>query len=187
MQTHMNGKQKKEIAYDCQPPKAGPEIFIQRLKGGQKFTFTILSITLFGVWVHWDGKRSFPHYHPAEQCQGCMDRRQKRWKGFLHCFNYEIGQEVFLELTPFSATSLRNQLAGSDNLRGNRIQVSRTKGDNGRLVVQVLTAIQNPEALPPEKDPKASILKLWGMEPDEGDGLDPQDKPENDPNPRFRT
>jgi len=145
------------------PPREGPEIYILRLKANQHYSFTIFSDHVWGINVHWNGKKSEPHFTDEGRCPGCQAKRTKRWKGYLHCFSAKMGQEVFLELTPASAQSLLSQLGDRGSLRGNRIQVKRTKGDNGRLLISVLTACPEPNALPKEKDPQESLLKLWGL------------------------
>lgn len=148
------------------PPREGPEIYILRLKANQHYSFTIFSEHVWGINVHWNGQKSEPHFKEDNRCPGCIARRPKRWKGYLHCFAHELGQEVFLELTPHSAHSLEGQLGAGTSYRGNRIAVKRGKGDNGRLTITLLTASPNPTALPLGKDPQASILALWGFSAD---------------------
>lgn len=145
------------------PPKEGPEIYILRLKGSEGFTFTVYSDAIFGIWVHWSGDRSAPHYTDAKRCPGCGRDEPKRWKGFLHCYCIEKKQEVFLELTPASANSLTDQLAVGELLRGQGLFVKRTKGDNGRLLIRVLNAHPDPKSLPQALDPQVSIMSLWGI------------------------
>lgn len=156
------------------PPKPGPECFIMRLKGQEFYTYTILSESLYGLNIHYGrtSLRSSPHFTDKERCEGCKADVPMRWKGYLHCICHEKGQEVFLELTPASAQSLLVQLPGG-NLRGNRIQVKRTKGDNGRLIISVLTACQTPECLPKSKNVEQSLLRLWGFSQD---GTEPKTK-----------
>ena len=51
-------------------------------------------------------------------------------------------------------------------MRGMRLTVSRSKGDNGRLTVQV-DPYQVPggtDQMPPEKSPLPSLEKLWGID-----------------------
>jgi len=153
------------------PPKPGPALFFQRMKGSECHTFTIYSKTLFGLNVHFVHGRSTPHYRNEKKCPGCRAQNSKRWKGFLHCFNVNLGQEVFLELTPHSAKSLLSQLGKGASLRGNRIQVKRTPGDNGRLLISILTAAPNVEQLPDPKDPLESLLRFWGMDRLDPDGI----------------
>jgi len=145
------------------PPKSGPEIYILRLKGRERFSFTVFSETMFGIWVHWSHDRSSPHFTDAKRCPGCQRQEPKRWKGFLHCFCIEKKQEVFLELTPASAGSLLDQLATGELLRGQGIVVERTKGDNGRVLVRVCNTHPEPSKLPPALDPQTSLLALWGI------------------------
>lgn len=145
------------------PPRPGPELFILRLKGNDMHTFTIYSKAIWGINVHFVGNRSQPHFKNPDRCPGCKAKNVKRWKGFLHCFDHNMGQEVFLELTPKSALSLLGQLGSKGPLRGNRIQVKRTGKDNGRLLISVLTACGAIDQLPEGKDPLDSLLRLWGL------------------------
>lgn len=152
------------LAIDHNPPKEGPEIFILRLRGSERFSFTCLS-ELWGVWVHWSGQKSAPHYSDTKRCPGCRTQDPMRWKGFVHAFCVEKRQEVFLELTPASAHALNAQLATGELLRGQGIVVQRTKGDNGRLLVRVHSKCPDPDKLPPAKDPQESLMRLWGIQP----------------------
>jgi hypothetical protein len=146
-------------------PASGPEMFIQRLKANQSFTYTIFSKDLTKINVHWAGNKSAPHYKQEDRCPGCISRQPKRFKAYLHCFCHEMGQEVFLELTAHSAKSLETQLGKGTVMRGNRIQVKRGKTDNGRLTITLLTAVQDASILGSEKDPIASLMALWGVVP----------------------
>jgi len=151
------------VAFDDEIPREGPEIFVLRIKGGRMYTFSIWGTQIRGVWAHWTGLRSEPHYNDESECPGCKALKPKRWKGYLHCYCYEMRQEVFLELTPNSASALKQQLASGMSMRGSRVQIRRTKADNGRLEVAFLARVETVDAIPPEKDPRPSILKLWGV------------------------
>lgn len=158
------------VGFDNRIPKSGPEIFILRLKANSNHTMTVLGDEIVGIWVHWTGKKSEPHYEPSEECRACLQKRPKRWKGFLHCFDHVLGQEVFLELTPASASNLAKQLPKTGALRANRFSIRRGAGDSARMQIQLLTVAQQPEALPPQRDPRPSILKLWGIDDTEKEG-----------------
>lgn len=158
------------IAFDSEIPREGPEVFILRLKANQLFSFTLLSDKHTGVWAHWQGKKSGPHFKEEDRCPGCISRQPKRWKAYVHAFCHELGQEVFVELTPHSAQSLENQIGKGVNYRGNRFQAKRGKADNGRLTITMLQAISSPAALPPAKDPMPSIMALWGIFADKKTG-----------------
>lgn len=167
MKEYLNGH--GEFAFDDNVPRPGPDIFIKRLKGQESLTCTILGAKVHGVWCHWNPKSdsSEPHYLSEDECPGCKARRPKRWKGYVHCFAHNMGQEIFLELTPHSAQSLQSQIGPVETMRANRLRIERGKGDNGKLSVTVLTAERNADALPREKSPQPSILKLWGFDVDE--------------------
>jgi hypothetical protein len=166
---HVKHKKKEGVAFDDEIPSVGPEIFILRMKGQKALTFTIWGSCIRGIWVHWAGDKSIPHFRDVEQCYGCTKQHPKRWKGYVHCYCSEMRQEVFLELTPASARSLRDQLSHRGSLRGAVIQVKRTTADNGRLYISTLTPQSNTDAFPPEKDPRPSILKLWGVDDADAD------------------
>jgi len=156
-------KKKQGVAFDDEIPTVGPEIYILRMKGQRSLTFTVWAGRPRGIWIHWAGNRSIPHFRDDEQCPGCAKRQEKRWKGFLHCYCHEMRQEVFLELTPASARSLADQLSNQVGMRGARIQVKRTTSDNGRLYISTMTPVTDLSLLPKEKDPRPSILRLWGV------------------------
>jgi hypothetical protein len=178
-----NGTQTKRqgVAFDDSIPDDGPELFMLRMKGNKCLTFTIWGTKVRGVWYHWHGGSSEPHYHDPEVCPGCKANQGKKWKGYIHCYCSEMRQEVFLELTRNCAKSLCQQLQGVAALRGAVIQVKRTASDSGRLYVSILNPCAKPELLPPEKDPRLSILRLWGLSEEE---IDRWLNPQNDPDAR---
>lgn len=176
MSTSTNGQALSSIAFDDTIPKRGPELFIKRLAAGEVKHYTAWGTRIRGIWIHWNGStgKSEPHYE--ENCKACSLGMSKRWKGFLHCYCTEDKAEQFLEFTPGSAEALLAQLADPSDLRGAIFKARRTQARNGRLQISMLAPIQDPRFLPKEKDPRRSILKLWGV-PDsllpplaEGDG-----------------
>lgn len=163
----VNAFRKSGIAFDDEIPRDGPELFVLRMKGNLVYHFIIWGCKIRGIWYHWRLNHSEPHFQDDENCPGCKARQPKKWKGFVHCYCVELKQEVFLELTPASSASLVAQFAPGASLRGCRIQVKRTGANNGRLYTSVLTPITETSSLPAEKDPRPSILKLWGLDPDD--------------------
>lgn len=166
-----------EIEFDDAIPKPGPDVYIKRLKGKEELHCMILADRVKGVWYHWLNGRSAPHYRDPSVCDGCVKKKQKKWKGYLHCFCVEMKQEIFLELTPTAAASLCHQLACAHGFRGFQIRVVRTKGDNGRLLIFQTGVRQDAARLPEEKNPMASIVKLWEIAEEKaypwvGDGKD---------------
>lgn len=168
--SELNGtttRKKNGVAFDDDIPDDGPELYMLRMKGSKCLTFTVWGSKVRGVWYHWNKGHSEPHYQDEKQCPGCVARQGKKWKGFLHVYCSEMRQEVFLELTRACAKSLVEQLGRAPSIRGAVIQVKRTGADNGRLYVTILNPCKSPELLPPEKDPRPSILKLWGLTEEE--------------------
>lgn len=147
-----------------QPPRGGPEMWILRLKAKQSRTLAILSVSLWGTWTHWNGQCSEPCFVEKKACSGCKRGLPKRWKGYLHCWDYHEKREVFLELTPMAADAVLVQCGEGAPLRRNRIQMARGDGDNTRLKVTILSAVPLDVLLPEPKDPKKTLEKLWGID-----------------------
>ena len=185
MNPRLNGVHKRQVAFDDSIPMPGPDIFIKRLEADELLTCCILGDEIKGIWVHWAGKKSAPHYEPAAECPGCIAQQAKRWKGFLHVGDSHASKELFLELTPTSARALIEAVGGSENLRATRVNVKRTKGKNGRINITVLGPAKDHDNLPPARDPRNSILKLWGVSPEDPDGWLVEDEPGED-GPAFR-
>lgn len=171
MQPSLNGQRHmSEIHFDNNPPAPGPALFIKRLKGGEDIVVCVLANEIKGIWAHWSGKKSEPHFFDSAHCPGCQAQRPKRWKGYLHVYDYAGNKELILEVTPASAVQINRLCACSSKLRGERIRLQRSKGDNGRLTVSVLAVEPKIDALPKEKDPRPSILKLWGISQEDPEG-----------------
>lgn len=150
-------------AFDDNIPKQGPEIFIKRLKGGEQFHITIYGSKIRGMWVHYNAASNRSEAHYEEGCQACTKGIPKRWKGFLHGYISQSKQEVFLELTPSSASAVMAQLDFASQLRGTVLHVKRSPAANGRIAVQVHSRVPDEKILLREKDPRRSIMKLWGI------------------------
>jgi hypothetical protein len=146
------------------PPPNGPELLIIRLRAGKKLTCVILSHALWGVWTHWNGSRSEPCFSEKSHCNGCKRGLPKRWKGYLHVWDFERRRQVFVELTPTAAESINNQVGLGSVLRGYRVSLERMKGDQSRLIVHVHPMHPDVESLPSAKDPDATLRKLWGVD-----------------------
>lgn len=173
-------------AFDDRIPKRGPDLFIKRMAAGEAKTFTIWGTRIRGMWVHWNPGTSKSEPHFDDQCAACKLGHAKRWKGFLHSYCSEDRQECFLEVTPTSADAIMAQIDDPSLLRGCVIRVVRSAAGNGRLKVQMLTPVGDSIRLPKEKDPRRSILKLWGIADDVADGWLGVEEGENAPEEEER-
>jgi len=176
---HSTPKRKMTVAFDDEIPDDGPELFMLRIKGQQKFTMNVFGSKIRGIFYHWNGRGSEPHFEPSTQCPGCKAAQNKKWKGYLHVYCVEMRQEVFLELTQAAAKSLKHQLGNIADMRGSIFQIKRTTSDNGRLFISILAPHSQPHLLPPEKDPRTSLLALYGFSKEEITAImDPGSAPE---------
>jgi hypothetical protein len=151
------------IETDHEIPRDPPALYVLRLKGNDRFQFRVYSSAFWGVWVHWMGDRSKPHLRDSNKCPGCLKKKKKEWKGYLHVHCYEKKQQVFLELTPVAAAQVIDQVGAGNTLRGIQMNVCRSEKDNGRLIVTVDQYSKPPEKMPAEKDPQAVLLKMWDV------------------------
>lgn len=122
---------------------------------------------LFEFWTHWQGGRTRPCFRKdtKDQCRGCEDQCPRRWKGLVHVWQPARRAAFFLELTPLSATSMKQQL-GNRRLRGATFHVSRKrKHKRGEIEISLLdTPYTILEELPKPADPLKTLSQVWGLE-----------------------
>lgn len=145
------------------PPKAGPKWWIERVKPGQDQLFTCFSSTIFGVWTHWTLYGSSPCFSTPEACQGCKDKAPRRWKGYLHVYDWVNKRQCFLEITPVVAESIISQLGENVPFRGYRLKLKRGNGPKARVKVEVLAPLPSGPTLVEERSPKETLEKLWSL------------------------
>jgi len=145
------------------PPKAGPKWWIERVKAGQEQMFTVFSTSIYGVWTHWTLYGSSPCFARPDQCHGCKNKQPRRWKGYIHCYDWHNKRQCFLELTPGVAESIIAQLGEGVPFRGYRLEMKRGKGDKARVKVQVLSPLPSGPTLVDERYPYETLAKLWSL------------------------
>ncbi len=147
------------------PPNGGANPFVRRLKAGNTLLAIVLSRSLWGCWVHWDGRRTSPHLAEQKTCPGCRRGNPKKWLGYLHIYNQNTAHVEFLELTPLSARLVLDSLSEGEDLRGNRFKFERGKGDKARIKVELIahySTLKVGKELPPAADPLPTLAELWG-------------------------
>jgi hypothetical protein len=149
------------------PPKSGPKWWIERIAAGSGGMFTVFSRSIYGVWTHWGLYGSSPCLSERSKCDGCKARWPRRWKGYLHVYDFHNKRQCFLEITPAVAESISEQMGGrleGVSLRGYRLQLRRGNGAKARLKVEVLAGLKDGPELPEEQSPEETLVKLWKME-----------------------
>ena len=154
------------LSVDHGCPCPGPETPVVRVKTNVTHHFRVLSRSVFGIWIHWNGLRSEACFTEKKVCPGCTKGLPRRWKGYLHALATHLnGKDCFLELTPLAVTSILSQVPQGEILRGLRLEVRRTAGgEKGRLQVVVLGDINPGNGLIAERDPISVLSRLWGLE-----------------------
>lgn len=151
------------ISFKKAPKPPGPELWVQRLGANQSFEVIAIGNEVRGVETHWMRGVTEPHYDDRAQCPGCLAQARLDWKGYLHVYNVQKREQVFMELTPGAYHHLRTQVSDIEQLRGLSFQVERKGARNQPIKFTLLHTRPLKTNLPPEKDPMPSILKLWGI------------------------
>lgn len=159
----MNNGHPDEFARDNVPPKREGELWIERMKANGRKQFTIYSRHLWGIWTHWDGKRSQPCYKDKKKCLGCGKGLPTRWKAYVHAYDHIKRMQVFVELTPTASRSLLDQIGKGLALRGVVMTLQRTAAQNGRLNVHLDKVTDATMHLPAEVDPFQTLCSIWGI------------------------
>lgn len=165
---HFMANPELELSESSIPVAPGPDLFVVRMKANEKREIVIYSKEFWGVEVHFgaNSTRSSPHFKNEDLCPGCLNKVARRWKYYLHVYDYRGKRQIFLELTPGAAKQIWNLLPEGQSFRGVRMIVERGPRANAHLKINLLTPVPDDDRLPAAKDPKPSLMKLWGYEVD---------------------
>lgn len=156
----------QKLNLDPKPPRANGIMWVERIAGGERQQFTVYSPAILGIWTHYSRSGTRPCYAEQEHCEGGHCEETLRWKGYIHCWSFRMNRAVVLQLTAAASNIWLEQVAGNANLRGQRIEVWRTKGENGRVRVSVNEYLATgTDHLPPPQDILPSLYSLWKMKP----------------------
>jgi hypothetical protein len=148
------------------PPPRRDVLWVERVRGGEKFTARVYSPSMWGVWTHYVKGFSQPCYENSELCCGGHLESNMRWYGYVHAYSFKRQRAVIIQLTAGAAREWLEQLAEGTVLRGQQIEVSRTAADKGRVHVQVQQyQTVAADAIPPHIDPYRSLLAMWKVPP----------------------
>jgi len=146
------------------PPEQREVFWVERLKGNERQQFVVYSPTLWGCWTHYNAakKETTPCYEDERFCHGGHEIETMRWRGYVFAWSKSRMEPVFIQLTPGACRSWLKQLAEGATLRGQLIEVWRTKSDKGRLLVAVNKyAHRSNEAMPQPPSPIKSLYNMW--------------------------
>ena len=151
------------------PPTGRPQMWVERLKANATYQCTILSEAPYALIVHYANKRSSPHLKDKEHCPGCVRKEGMRWKLYLHVLNHHKRQEEFLELPTIAGETFLSFFPKGTMIRGQRIQLTKGNGDKTRVNISILPPLCSPgsSSLPQPKDPKKTLIELWGLLPEQ--------------------
>lgn len=134
---------------------------------GQVMRLIILSDEVVGAWTHWLDERTIPC---RGRDQGCVCRKMdlsRRWKGYLGCFDPEIGKVVIAELTLSAYHCLADSLSEiGHSLRGRGLILMRAgKSVRSSVVADTNVNVPTPEGfvLPSAPNVREALRRIWGV------------------------
>lgn len=159
----MSDRAEPAVAYADRPdPDRRPFYEIRSPTPDRDVQTVVLSQSVLGVYTHHFNRRTRPCLGNRETCEGCDLRYDRRWKGYLACWDrskgrlelVEITQEAFLRCPPFHTEE--------GKLRGLVLRLARAGASkNARVVATLQKATWPPGALPPAFDIKAALERVW--------------------------
>lgn len=152
----------KRPSFNDTIPNMGVEVYVYRMQADRTLTFTSWGDVIRGFDVHWLGDRTAMHFEPAAECEHCLKNLPSKWKGYAHVYCSEMKQELFLEFTKTTANSFKSQVPNPEHLRGCVFQMRRGKAANSRMDIRIMAPVLPDVSLPPAKDPRPVILRLYG-------------------------
>lgn len=152
-----------EVRRSQEPPKHGPELWVERLNANQRMQITILSEAIEGFDLHYTGRMTVPCYDDPAKCPGCIKRFPPKWKGYLHVWDEAKRRVCILELTFGATKQLRDFVAPEQSMRGMRLGIVRGRAINSRLTIDMLPAYERVTGNPlaPAVSCYISLKKLW--------------------------
>ena len=155
-----------ELSRADKPPKKDETLWVVSPKGNERLKFIVYSPAVMGVHCHWTGRRTVPCFENQDLCEGGHKDATQKWRGYVHAWAYDLGRQVFVQLTGEAVESWWAQCGPGVSLRGQIVEVIRTQKNNGRLTVQVDKYLtREKDKLPEPRDCKLSLFKLWGVRP----------------------
>ena len=157
--------EERKLRRQDQPPKPGPEVEVIRVEKGPGVAVQVCSRAIWGVWTHWDGRRSRECTSEGPLCYGHQQGWPTRWKGYLYVWCPHRKQFCFLECTPNMAGEIIRLQGGIESLRGLLLRASRHGGSiRAKVNVELVQPAGGAGTLPEEISPEPILRKLWGWE-----------------------
>lgn len=156
-----------QVSWTNSAPDASRKmIAVWKAKKAAPINAICLSESVYGVYIHWLGKRSAPCLSNGPvQCPFCAIQVPRRWEGYLAGYSERTGKVYLLHLSKGASLSCPDIASGKANLRGCRIIVERRGNNpNSPCVARVEYGSQLNFKLPSEFNVKAQLMQIWSGE-----------------------
>jgi hypothetical protein len=155
---------------------------IYSAKVDRPVNLVIVTPSLVGAETHYFDSRTRPHVVRGV-CEGCDRHIDKRWKGYLGCWDRHKGRMALAEVTREAFEKCPGFKDYKDRLRGLVVQLVRNgSSKNARVTAKLMAWAGSAVELPPPVDVKAALQRIWfthqGQQISEGEflaGAKPED------------
>lgn len=122
----------------------------------------VLSQSVLGVYTHHFNRRTRPCLGNREACEGCDLKYDRRWKGYLACWERSIGRLELVEITQEAFLRCPGFHVKDGSLRGMVLRLARAGASKNARVTATLTKATWPVGvLPAAFDVKAALERVW--------------------------
>jgi len=151
------------VAYSDRPdPDRRPFYEIRSPTPDRDVQTVVLSASVLGVYTHHMNKRTRPCLGSREACEGCDLRFDRRWKGYLACWDRSKGRLELVELTQEAFLRCPALELKKGQLRGMVLRLARAGASrNARVTATLTPATWQPGILPPAFDVKSALERVW--------------------------
>jgi hypothetical protein len=143
------------------PPKPSMQLWVRRLKEGERAIVVCLSEYCMGYRLHWTGRRTVPCIDPVEVCSGCARGLPVKWKAYLHVYHIDARRQEILEIPESTWRKLSHMPCYDNRMRGAVLGFARQQSKRGTIGVWNEVSYLDLGPMPPAKDILPDLMHFW--------------------------
>lgn len=160
----MEARYKGRFVRQDNPPKGCHVTPIKKVGDKERFTVLVCSSEVFGIYTHWNEKRTVPCGGTRKLCKLCLKEVARRWAGFVHVCNPDGSGAALLEMTALAAERLLACAEEGLGIRGLIVHVYRERGTKkSPIAVARVGRAPAEQVIPRPIDPEPTLCKLWNL------------------------
>ncbi len=158
------------IQWDNNFPRDRPQFIpIISPRPGSQTHCIITSDSWVGVYTHFIDQRTRPCTGSEIDCEGCFQKRGRRWKAYLCGIMVGTGRKCIIELTTNAMESCPGLIEAGPTLRGKRITLWRRNAAKNAPSHCRIDPPTVGQLIPPPVDLMTALCQVWGTVPEHND------------------